>query len=61
MGEKQFRTPDGKRPVLYISPGTFEGPVKGPKDSRAAPLSTAIGRKIVRSLPGHRPEPARDP
>ena len=62
--------PDGRRPVLYISPGTFEGPVRGPKDSRAAPLSiarrpsmffTRIGRKIVRSLPGHRPEPARDP
>ena len=54
------RTPDGRRPVLYISPGTFEGAVRVPKDCRAAPLSTAtrpsrfftrIGRKSCGACP----------
>ena len=35
------RTPDGRRPTLYIAPGTLEGPLRGPQDSRAAPLTTA--------------------
>ena len=35
------RTPDGDRPVSYKSPGTLEGPVRYPQDSRTAPLKTA--------------------
>ena len=38
---KKIRTPDGRRPMLYIAPGTLEGPLRGPQDSRAAPLTTA--------------------
>ena len=35
------QTPDGRRPMLYIAPGTLEGPLRRPQDSRAAPLTTA--------------------
>ena len=62
------RTPYGSRPVINITPGTFQGSARAPKDSRPAPLDTArcplylltkIGEKEsrgVRPFAGRAPE-----
>ena len=34
------RTPYGSRPVINITPGTFQGSARAPKGSRPAPLDT---------------------
>ena len=34
------RTPYGSRPVINITPGTFQGSARAPKGSRSAPLDT---------------------
>ena len=61
------RTPYGSRPVIYITPGTFQGSARAPKGSRPAPLDTVrcplylltkIGEKESR---GARPFAGRSP
>ena len=57
------RTPYGGRPVINISPGTFQGSARARKGSRPAPLDTArftlyiltkIGKRY-RAVPGRLP------
>ena len=54
------RTPHGSRPVINITPGSFQGSARAPKGSRPAPLdtvrcplylSTKIGEKESRGAP----------
>ena len=61
------RTPYGSRPMINITPGTFQGSARAPKGSRPAPLDTVrcplylltrIGEKESR---GARPFAARSP
>ena len=61
------RTPYGSRPVIDITPGTFQGSARAPKGSRPAPLDTVrcplylltkIGEKESR---GGRPFAGRSP
>ena len=61
------RTPYGSRPVIDITPGTFQGSARAPKGSRPAPLDTVrcplylltkIGEKESR---GARPFAGRAP
>ena len=61
------RTPYGSRPVINITPGTFQGSARAPKDSRPAPLDavrcplyllTKIGEKESH---GARPFAGRSP
>ena len=61
------RTPYGSRPVINITPGTFQWSARAPKDSRPAPLDTVqcplylLTRIVEKESRGARPFAGQSP